>query len=154
IKPANILLENGVQRVKITDFGLAGAAAGLGERGVIAGTPQFMAPCQARGEPTSERSDLFSLGAVLYTLCAGRPPFGGGTTAAVRRSVCEDPPRPLREVNPDIPAWLGDAVARLLAKEPSARFGSAQEVADLLSDRLAALQKSPGPPPPRSAGAE
>ena len=92
IKPANILLENGVQRVKITDFGLARAAAALAEHGVIAGTPAYMAPCQARGEAPSERSDLFSLGAVLYALCAGRPPFGGDTTAAVLKSVCEDTP--------------------------------------------------------------
>jgi serine/threonine protein kinase len=105
IKPANILLENGVQRVKITDFGLARAAADAGgtEHAVIAGTPRFMAPCQARGEPTSERSDLFSLGAVLYTLCTGRPPFDGDTTVAVLKSVCEDTPPPVRATRPDVP---------------------------------------------------
>jgi WD40 repeat protein len=152
IKPANILLENGVQRVKITDFGLARAAAdaGLGEHGVIAGTPPFMAPCQARGEATTERSDLFSLGAVLYTLCAGRPPFGGNTTAAVLRSVCEDDPRPIRELRPDAPAGLCDLIDRLLAKAPRDRFASAHEVADLLAGQLAGAQQ----PPPAAARAE
>jgi WD40 repeat protein/tRNA A-37 threonylcarbamoyl transferase component Bud32 len=148
IKPANILLENGVQRVKITDFGLARAAAdaGLTEHGVIAGTPQFMAPEQARGEPTSERSDLFSLGTALYTLCAGFPPFGGATTVAVLKSVCEDGPRPIREVRPDVPEVLGGLIGKLLAKAPKDRFASAREVADLLTGQLAEAQKLPSAP--------
>jgi serine/threonine protein kinase len=142
IKPANILLENGVQRVKITDFGLARAVADAGpmERGVIVGTPNFMAPCQARGEPTSERSDLFSLGAVLYTLCTRRPPFEGDTAAKVLKSVCEDTPPPIRAVRPDLPEDLCDLVGKLLAKDPRDRFGSAREVADLLTGQLARSQ--------------
>jgi WD40 repeat protein/serine/threonine protein kinase len=145
IKPANILLENGVQRVKITDFGLARAAAdaGLAEHGVIAGTPQFMAPCQARGERTSERSDLFSLGAVLYTLCTGQPPFAGSSTLAVLKSVCEEQPRRIRELRPDAPEKLCDLIDKLLAKDPVDRFASAGEVADQLSDQLAGLQQLP-----------
>src|SRR5262249_38073633 len=76
-KPANILLENGVQRVKLTDFGLARAAddASLTQSGVIAGTPTYMSPEQANGEPVDLKSDLFSLGSVLYELCTGRPAF-------------------------------------------------------------------------------
>jgi serine/threonine protein kinase len=145
IKPANILLENGVQRVKITDFGLAVAAAeaGLAEFGVIAGTPPFMAPSQARGEGTSERSDLFSLGAVLYTLCTGRRPFTGVTTAAVLKSVCEDTPEPIRAIRPEIPEGLCDLIGKLLAKDPADCFASAREVADLLSSQLALVQQSP-----------
>src|SRR5262249_29409220 len=71
IKPANILLENGVERVKITDFGLARAAAdaSLTQEGVVAGTPHYMSPEQARGEAIDQRSDLFSLGSVLYAMC-------------------------------------------------------------------------------------
>ncbi len=143
IKPANVLLENGLQRVKITDFGLARAAAdaGLGEHGLISGTPQFMAPEQARGEHTTERSDLFSLGAVLYTLCAGRPPFRGDSTAAVLKSVCEDHPRPIRELRPDAPEALGDLIDKLLAKAPEDRCGSAREVAELLTGLLARVQQ-------------
>src|SRR5215471_7787554 len=150
IKPANILLENGVQRVKITDFGLARAAADavLAEHGVIAGTPAYMAPCQARGEPPSERSDLFSLGAVLYIVCTGRPPFGGDTTPAVLKSVCEDTPRPIRSTRPDVPQGLCDLIDKLLAKDPRDRFGSAREVADLLTGQLARAQKALPPPSP------
>jgi WD40 repeat protein/tRNA A-37 threonylcarbamoyl transferase component Bud32 len=156
IKPGNILLENGVQRVKITDFGLARAAAdaGLAEHGVLAGTPPYMAPCQARGEAPSERSDLFSLGAVLYALCAGRPPFGGDTTAAVLKSVCEDTPRPICAVRPDIPEGLCDLVGKLLAKDPKDRFGSAREVADLLTGQLARAQQPLPPPAPAAAPTE
>src|SRR5262249_8747833 len=77
IKPANILLENGIERVRITDFGLARAAADahLTQSGVVAGTPQFMSPEQARGEAVDRRTDLFSLGSVLYAMCTGRAPF-------------------------------------------------------------------------------
>src|SRR5262249_28357095 len=76
IKPANILLENGIERVKITDFGLARTLddASLTQSGVIAGTPQYMAPEQANGEAIDHRADLFSLGSVVYALCTGRPP--------------------------------------------------------------------------------
>jgi WD40 repeat protein/tRNA A-37 threonylcarbamoyl transferase component Bud32 len=146
IKPANVLLENHVQRVKITDFGLAGAAAGLTNGGAIAGTPQYMSPEQARGEATDYRSDLFSLGSVLYTLCAGRPPFRADTTATVLEQVCADRPPPLREVRPDVPGWLCDVIARLQARQAGDRFGSAQEVADLLGKQLALLQQSPAAP--------
>ncbi|HKI31480.1 MAG TPA: protein kinase [Gemmataceae bacterium] len=142
VKPGNILLENGVQRVKITDFGLARAVddASLTQSGVIAGTPMFMAPEQARGEAVDQRSDLFSLGSVLYTLCTGRPPFRAESTMAVLKRVCDDAPRPIREVNPDIPDWLAAIVMKLLAKAPAQRFQSAQEVADLLGQHLAHLQ--------------
>ncbi len=77
VKPANILLENGVERVMITDFGLARAAddANMTQSGVIAGTPQYMSPEQARGNDVDHRSDLFSLGSVLYFMGTGRSPF-------------------------------------------------------------------------------
>jgi serine/threonine protein kinase len=145
IKPGNILLENGVQRVKITDFGLARAAAdpSLAPGGAIAGTPLFMSPEQARGEAIDCRSDLFSLGSVLYSLCTGQPPFPAATTAEVLKEVCQDTPRPIREVNPDVPDWLCDLIAKLQAREPNDRFASAREVADLLGRRLALLQLPP-----------
>ena len=77
IKPSNILLENGVERVKITDFGLARVVheAQLTQSNIVAGTPQYMSPEQARGELVDHRSDLFSLGCVLYAMCVGRSPF-------------------------------------------------------------------------------
>jgi WD40 repeat protein len=149
IKPSNILLENGVERVKLSDFGLARAAddASLTQSGVIAGTPQYMAPEQARGEAVDHRADLFSLGSVLYAMCTGRPPFRAGTPLAVLRRVAEDTPRPIREVNPDIPESLAVVVARLHAKEPADRFQSAAEVAEVLGRHLAEFQ---GALPPRS----
>jgi tRNA A-37 threonylcarbamoyl transferase component Bud32 len=152
IKPANILLENGVQRVKIADFGLARAvdAAHLTQSGVVAGTPLYMSPEQARGELADHRSDLFSLGSVLYTLCTGRPAFLAATTMAVLKRVCEETPRPIREANPDLPDWLAVIVERLLAKDPRNRFQSAAELAKVLGRHLAELQQ-PGVAPTSAA---
>ncbi len=143
IKPANILLENGVERVKLTDFGLARMAddASVSQSGVIAGTPLYMAPEQARGEELDARADLFSLGSVLYAMCTGHPPFRAGSPLAVLRRVCEETPRPVREVNPDVPEWLAEVVAKLHEKDPDRRFQSAAEVADLLGRHLAHLQQ-------------
>jgi WD40 repeat protein/anti-sigma factor RsiW len=148
IKPANILLHNGVERVKITDFGLARAVddASLTQSGVVAGTPQYMAPEQARGETVDHRADLFSLGSVLYALCTGRPPFRASTTMAVLKRVSEEKPRPLAEINPDIPAWLSAIIDKLHAKDPVERYQSAAEVAELLGAHLARLQQ-PQPDP-------
>ena len=143
IKPANILLENGVERVKITDFGLARLVddASVTQSGVIAGTPMFMAPEQAAGETVDHRADLFSLGSVLYTMCTGRPPFRASGTMAVMKRVIEEAPTPIREINPEIPGWLCDIIAKLQAKKPAERFATAKEVADLLGQQLAHLQQ-------------
>jgi formylglycine-generating enzyme required for sulfatase activity len=144
VKPSNILLENGVERVKLTDFGLARAAddASISHSGVVAGTPQYMAPEQAHGEKIDHRADLFSLGSVLYAMCTGRPPFRASTTMAVLKRVCEEEPRPVREINPEVPEWLAAVIAKLHAKKPEERFQSAKEVADLLQQHLVHL-KSP-----------
>ncbi|MBI1913906.1 MAG: protein kinase [Planctomycetes bacterium] len=152
VKPANILLESGLERVKLTDFGLARAAddASLTQSGVLAGTPQYMAPEQARGEPVDHRADLFSLGSVLYAMCAGRPPFRASATLAVLRRVCEDLPRPLTEINPEVPVWLEDVIATLHAKDPAERFQSAAEVAEVLERGLAHLRQPQRVPPPSS----
>ena len=142
IKPANILIENGVQRVRITDFGLARAADDLSltRRGEMPGTPMFMSPEQATGEPIDHRTDLFSLGSVLYTMCTGRPPFLADSAIAVMLRVRDSTPRPIRELNPDIPDWLIAIIDRLLNKDPDARFQAAQEVSDLLRQHLDELQ--------------
>src|SRR5262249_17462657 len=94
VKPANILLENGVLRVKLTDFGLARAAddASLTQTGIIAGTPLYMAPEQAAGEPLDPRADLFSLGSVLYELCTGRPAVRAASTVARLKPGSAEPP--------------------------------------------------------------
>jgi serine/threonine protein kinase len=150
VKPANILLENGVERVKLTDFGLARAVddASLTQSGVVTGTPQYMAPEQARGEAVDHRADLFSLGSVLYAMCTGRSPFRAETTMAVLRRVSEEPARPVREINPEIPPWLAAIIARLHAKDPSERYQSAAEVAEILGQWLAYVQQPNQIPPP------
>jgi hypothetical protein len=144
IKPGNILLESRIeQKVKITDFGLARAVddASLSQSGVVAGTPLYMAPEQARGEALDHRADLFSLGSVLYTMASGRPPFRAATALAVLKRVAEDTPRPIRQIIPEVPQWLCDLIARLHAKDPAQRFQSAADVADLLGRHLAHLQQ-------------
>jgi serine/threonine protein kinase/DNA-directed RNA polymerase subunit RPC12/RpoP len=160
IKPANLLLEDGVARVKISDFGLARMAddVQLTQAGVVAGTPEYMAPEQARGEQVDPRADLFSLGSVLYACCTGLPPFRGPTPLAVLRRVSDEAPPPIRSLNPEVPAWLEALVARLMAKDPAQRFQTAAEVAALLEGYLAHLrqpgvsapQLPPSPPVPRA----
>lgn len=142
IKPANILLPEGVQRVLITDFGLARAVddSQLTGTGTIAGTPQFMSPEQARGDAVDPRSDLFSLGTVIYAMCTGRSPFRASSPYGVLRRIVEDTPRSIREINSDIPVWLETIVCRLHAKQPEHRFQSASELAKLLEECLAHLQ--------------
>jgi serine/threonine protein kinase len=142
IKPANILIEEGSRRVKITDFGLARAAddASLTQSGYIAGTPMYMSPEQALGAAVDHRTDLFSLGSVLYVMCSGRPPFRASSSLAVMKRVAEDPPRPLREIIPEVPEWLSDVIVKLHAKSPGERFQSAKEVAQLLQGCLAGMQ--------------
>ena len=143
VKPANILLENGVERVRLTDFGLARAAAdaALTRSGVVAGTPHYMAPEQASGEAVDHRADLFSLGSTLYAMSAGHPPFRAESPLVVLRRVCDDEPRSLRELNPEVPAWLEAIIARLMAKDPARRFQTATEVAQLLGSCLAHIQQ-------------
>ncbi|MGZ0167290.1 MAG: protein kinase domain-containing protein [Planctomycetales bacterium] len=152
IKPGNILLERDVERAMLTDFGLARAVddASMTRSGVIAGTPQFMSPEQARGEAVDHRSDLFSLGSVLYTMCAGRPPFRAETTMGLLRRIIDVDPRPLPEVNADIPVWLAAIVEKLHAKNADDRFDSAGELADLLEGCLAHVQQPTKTPLPDS----
>lgn len=137
IKPGNVLIETGThERVRITDFGLARAAddASLTQSGVLAGTPMYMAPEQAKGESLDPRADLFSLGSVMYVMASGRPPFRAATTFAVLKRVVEEEPRSIRDVIPEVPQWLCEIIARLQAKKPEDRFQSAREVADVLAD--------------------
>lgn len=146
IKPGNILLEEPDGRVKITDFGLARAIndASITNSGCVAGTPQFMAPEQTRGETLDGRADLFSLGSVLYTLCEGRPPFQADSAYAVLKKVSDEEAPPIR--NPHVPADLLVIIARLHAKKPADRFQSAQEVADQLGKLLTTLPDLPEEP--------
>src|SRR5262249_34140505 len=111
----------------------------LTQSGLIAGTPMYMSPEQANGEPIDHRSDLFSLGSVLYEMCTGRPPFRAPNTAAVLRRVSEETPRPIREGNPDAPEPLCRLIYRLHAKKPADRPASANEDAEQLAAVLSDL---------------
>jgi len=145
IKPSNILIESKIpHQLKITDFGLARAAndASLTRSGVITGTPLYMSPEQARGKGLDFRTDLFSLGSVLYTMACGHPAFRASNNMAVLRRVIEDTPRPLQQTIPDLPNWFVTLVDRLMAKDPADRFASTQEVANLLDRCLSDLQNN------------
>jgi WD40 repeat protein/tRNA A-37 threonylcarbamoyl transferase component Bud32 len=136
VKPGNIWLEAERGRVKILDFGLARAAetsVHLTQSGFLPGTPAYMAPEQAQGEPVDARCDLFSLGCVLYRACTGKHPFKGTTHTAVLLSVVQDQPAPPRALNPEVPPELSDLIMRLLAKSPAERPASARAVVDAIS---------------------
>jgi WD40 repeat protein/serine/threonine protein kinase len=130
---------------KLTDFGLARAVddASLTHAGVIVGTPQYMAPEQARGEEADRRADQFALGSVLYALCTGQPPFRASSTLAVLQLVSTQTPRPIRELRPDVPAWLCEVIERLHANNPGDRFPSVRDVADLLAQHMAGERMLP-----------
>ncbi len=149
IKPGNILLEPPNDRVKLTDFGLARVVEDvkLTATGFVTGTPLYMAPEQALGEPADQRFDLFSLGAVLYEMCAGQPPFGGNSALVILKQIVDADPRPLRDLNPEVPEWFARTIERLLAKKPADRIQSAAQLAELL-DFEWALMKTTSPDVP------
>jgi TolB protein len=144
VKPANLWLESrpaDTFRVKILDFGLARAAddAQLTQSGAIVGTPAYMAPEQAAGEPVDHRVDPFSLGCVLYRLATGIPPFKGKDAIATLVAVARHEPKPPAKVSTQVPAALSDLVMHLLAKKPEERPESAQVVAEALAEIEEAL---------------
>jgi serine/threonine-protein kinase len=141
IKPANILLEDGDRRVLISDFGLARTLddATLTASGMVAGTPAYMSPEQARGEQVDHRTDLFSLGAVLFTMATGRRPFDADNPLAVIRQIAAGKVRSVQEFDERQPDWLDRLIARFLAPDPKDRLQSASQAADLLRGCLAHL---------------
>jgi len=143
VKPPNILLEQGIERTLLTDFGLARTNddASLTHTGYHPGTPQYMSPEQARGDSVDARSDLFSLGSVIYTMCTGHSPFRAETTYGILRRITDNAPRSMREVNSKVPEWLDRIVFKLLAKSPDDRYASAEEVRSVLEQCLAHLQQ-------------
>jgi serine/threonine protein kinase len=139
VKPSNILLDGSVDRAILSDFGLARAVddASLTRSGMLAGTPQYMSPEQVRGDQLDQRSDLFSLGSVLYAMSTGHPPFRAESSYAVMRRIIDETPRDVREFRADLPDWLPRLIAWLMAKHPSDRPASAKQVEELLQQCLA-----------------
>ncbi len=150
IKPHNILL-TGDGQVKVTDFGVAraGVQGTLIHTGAIVGSAHYLSPEQARGRPVDARSDLYSLGVLLFEMLTGRVPFQGDDPLAVALKHIQEEPPPVRALNPAVPAALERVVARALAKDPSQRYQSVAEFrADLRAwQRSGATAPIPGPGP-------
>jgi eukaryotic-like serine/threonine-protein kinase len=143
IKPGNILLENELSRALITDFGLARAAddAAISQTGWLAGTPHYMSPEQSCGADLDGRSDLFSLGSVMYFMATGREPFRGSQPLSILKKIASDQPISANRINSDVPKTLSKIIDRLLEKRPEDRIQSAQQVSDLLESLLGHLQQ-------------
>jgi serine/threonine-protein kinase len=136
VKPENILLEQPKAVVRLTDFGVAkglASSSALTTEGAVIGTPHYMSPEQASGRSDLDtRSDIYSMGALAFTLFTGRPPFSGRNAGEIlRQHLVQEPPR-LKEQVPELPTAIDEAVRRCLAKEPSARWASAPDFARAL----------------------
>jgi len=144
VKPGNILITSSGQ-VKVADFGIAqatttDAGANLTQAGSVMGTATYFSPEQAQGNPVDPRSDLYSLGCVLYEMLTARPPFAGDSPVAVAYKHVQEAPIPPNRINPSIPAGIEAIDMKLLAKDPSQRYASAE---DLRSDLRRFLEGAP-----------
>ena len=151
IKPANILVESDVSRVLVTDFGLARAVddASATQSGYFVGTPNYMSPEQALGRRVDIRSDLFSLGSVLYFMATGRMPFRADSPISVLNRISHDEPTEVRQVNCDVSETLSRIVERLHEKDAENRFQSAGELHGVLEKYLVYLHQPDISKPPK-----
>src|SRR5579885_368515 len=137
IKPQNIMVMPDGQ-AKLTDFGIVRVmeAAGLTNTGIVLGTADYLAPEQARGDPLSPASDLYSLGVVLYEMLAGRPPFVGSSAVQVAMQHANNVPPPPSKYNPRIPRALELVITKALQKEPGRRYPDAEAMRQALRESL------------------
>jgi eukaryotic-like serine/threonine-protein kinase len=144
IKPANIMMLAG-SRAKIMDFGIARVRASdvKTQTGLLLGSPKYMSPEQVLGTGIESRSDIFSLGVVLYEMLAGAPPFSGENVHQLMFQVCNSRPSPPSRLNPAVPAVVDLIVAKALEKDPASRYADAGELAADLRRALAQVASSP-----------
>jgi len=145
IKPSNILLLPDGKTIKIADFGIAHVddpdAAQKTQVGTVLGTPQYMSPEQVMGQKVDGRSDLFSVGVILYQLCSGQKPFDSNTVATLLFKITQEEPPPIAEVAPDLPVGVQHIISKLLAKAPERRFQSGKDLARALRHELRAIEE-------------
>jgi serine/threonine-protein kinase len=145
VKPANILVLADGETIKIADFGIAHMddpnSAQQTQVGTVLGTPQYMSPEQVMGQKVDGRSDLFSLGVILYQLCTGQRPFDGDTMATLLYKITKEDPPPIGQLDSATPAGMQHIVGKLLAKAPERRFQNGAELAKALRHELKALQE-------------
>ncbi len=146
IKPANIAVTRTDWRVKIMDFNIARVEGPDVENrtvvGTVLGTPRYMSPEQARGNPADGRSDLFALGVVLYEILTGRTAFSGNTITSLLEQIKETEPVPVGELAPETPRGLQNIVRKLMHKKPQNRFANGHQVAEALRRELRTLERS------------
>ena len=147
IKPANIMIVRG-ELVKVTDFGIARmrTANVQTQVGIVLGSPRYMSPEQVAGKRAEPRSDLFSVGVILYEMVTGKPPFNGEDVTSVMFQILNFVPPPPSSVNPEVPEMLDFIVAKAIAKAPGDRYGSTRELASDLRDCQRRLQAAEAPP--------
>ena len=129
LKPQNVMLGSG-DHVYLTYFGLAKTheQSGMTQTGAVVGTPYYMSPEQVKGEPAGPRSDIYSLGIILYEMVTGSVPYGGNSVYEVMIQRLQKPPRPPRELNPQIPGYVEKILERCLAVDPNARYQTVREI--------------------------
>ena len=146
IKPANLMRLKGTPTIKVTDFGIAHMESAGSEHhtrvGDILGTPQYMSPEQAKGEKLDGRSDLFSVGILLYQMLTGQRPFLGDSLVVLAVKIANEEPTPIEKLRADLPASLRRVVERCLAKAPDRHFQTGEELSDALGRVLGEVDES------------